>query len=247
MHNSAAPMQSSMEELRSGIRRGDLVAVKILLDDESSGARRAVNQADDEGSTALHLAIGTKQLAIANLLLRCGANPNLADGYGYAPLHLAQLVAEQLRRRRKGRMLQAAADIHDTEVERLSRHPLVRANEMNWNGGEICTESGARGRVPRRLPIRIAFVHVPQFDPTCLGSAAGPRRRLARLPEAHAEAHRGHPRRAQGTATAASRGRTARGAILYSPPSPLHPTGSSHRSTFHCARVDSLISTISMH
>jgi hypothetical protein len=79
--------------LRDAVRRGDLVRAKELLDND--GTKRAINVLDN-GSSCLHLAIGTKQISMCLLLLSSGADPNQEDACGYAPIHLAVLVAEQV-------------------------------------------------------------------------------------------------------------------------------------------------------
>ena len=59
--------RQGMEALRATVRRGDMVGAKELLDDASSGARLGINRVDDEGSSVLHLAIGTKQVRQARV------------------------------------------------------------------------------------------------------------------------------------------------------------------------------------
>jgi hypothetical protein len=50
-----------MGDIREAVTNGDFVLSKQLLDDNSTGAKKAINEIVD-GSSLLHLAIGTKQV-----------------------------------------------------------------------------------------------------------------------------------------------------------------------------------------
>mmetsp|Transcript_67872 Transcript_67872/g.153599 ORF Transcript_67872/g.153599 Transcript_67872/m.153599 type:complete len:380 (-) Transcript_67872:205-1344(-) len=108
-------------DLRSAVRRGDLVLAKLILDEiNATGGptetRKALITLTD-GASALHLAIGTKQILMANLLLKFGADPDQYDGYGYAPMHLSVLAAEQGARRRRVRWLEGGEDVERRLVD----------------------------------------------------------------------------------------------------------------------------------
>src|SRR5258706_2996915 len=81
--------------LADAAERGDLVAVRSLI-----GQRSDVNATRVDGTTALHAAVHADHLAIADLLLRAGANAGARDRYGVTPLFLACVNgnAEMIRR-----------------------------------------------------------------------------------------------------------------------------------------------------
>lgn len=74
---SAAP-------LADAVQRGDLAAVRSLLD-----ARVDVNAAQGDGATALHWAVYRNDADTTSLLIGAGANVNLANNYGVTALGLA--------------------------------------------------------------------------------------------------------------------------------------------------------------
>jgi len=48
-----------------------------------------VNLQDEKGKTALHYAASSKQPELIELLQKYGADPNIQDGDGHTPLHIA--------------------------------------------------------------------------------------------------------------------------------------------------------------
>jgi ankyrin repeat protein len=83
--------------LSDAAAQGDLTAVRQLLDQRVDVHAKGV-----DGTTALHHAVLTDRLDIADLLLRAGADASAGDRYGVTPLSLAavngnaQLIARLL-------------------------------------------------------------------------------------------------------------------------------------------------------
>src|SRR5690349_12160171 len=73
--------------LIDAVKARDVDAVRALLKARPSPAD--VNAAAGDGATALHWAAHRDDLAIADLLIRAGARPTVADDGGATPLHLA--------------------------------------------------------------------------------------------------------------------------------------------------------------
>jgi ankyrin repeat protein len=65
-------------------QRGDLEAVRSLI-----RARSDVNKAEADGTTALHWAIRSNNLQMADMLVKAGANVQAINRYGIPPLTLA--------------------------------------------------------------------------------------------------------------------------------------------------------------
>jgi len=70
--------------LREAVRSGNAQAVQTLLK-----KRVNVNEADADGTTALHWAVRGNDIEMVRALLRAGANANAANAYGLTPLFLA--------------------------------------------------------------------------------------------------------------------------------------------------------------
>ncbi len=70
-------------------KRGDVVALRALLPQQPT----LVNTPAPDGTTALHWATDRDDLAMADLLIRAGANPKAANRYGVTPLYSAALNA----------------------------------------------------------------------------------------------------------------------------------------------------------
>jgi ankyrin repeat protein len=148
----AAGQGTATLPLIDAVKRGDQAAVRALARD-----RAAVNRAEADGMTALHLAVQGNDLDLVRLLLRAGANAKAASRYGITPLTLAATngspEATEL-------LLSAGADANGTGT-----------------GGEPVLMTAARtGNVDtiRRLLTRGAKVNVtePWFGETALMWAA---------------------------------------------------------------------------
>lgn len=161
--------------LRDAVRRGDLVLAKQLLDDPGSGAAENINKLEN-GSSCLHLAIGSKQIHVASLLLKSGADPDLPDSFGYAPIHLGVLVAEQAARRRRGGNAPKSPQKKSSEnislfespspVKEKPRVPLERAD---FNFLELLLFNGANPDLARNIVVTGEVVSTPLFEAVCLG------------------------------------------------------------------------------
>jgi len=55
----------------------------------TAAAKAAINKTDTDGTTALHWAVRSNDIAQMDRLLRAGANPNAANRYGVTPIYLA--------------------------------------------------------------------------------------------------------------------------------------------------------------
>lgn len=79
-------MGNQASALHEATRRGDIQAVRILLQQKSGSA----TESDPEtGVTALHIAAAQNYDVIIRELLARGAAPNAVDKHGFTPLHLA--------------------------------------------------------------------------------------------------------------------------------------------------------------
>ncbi|KAI9315378.1 poly polymerase catalytic domain-containing protein [Dichotomocladium elegans] len=106
--------------LFAAVRGAFLPVVETLI---NRGAY--VNAKNDEGTTALHLAILTKKYPVIKLLLEHGAYVGVADKYGRTPLHCAiqcskSMINASMRVERL--LLEKGADINATDI--LGRTPL---------------------------------------------------------------------------------------------------------------------------
>lgn len=72
------------ESLLEASRKGDIREVKEILEKGLDP-----NAKDEEGSSALHLALIGLHREVAIYLLKKGADPNLKDNEGWTPLHIA--------------------------------------------------------------------------------------------------------------------------------------------------------------
>jgi ankyrin repeat protein len=71
-------------EVSAAAKRGDERAVRALL-----GSHANINAAEPDGTTALHWAVRSGNLAVTEMLVHAGANVNAANRYGVTPLSLA--------------------------------------------------------------------------------------------------------------------------------------------------------------
>src|SRR5690606_27399635 len=77
---------SKASELAEAAERGDRARVEAIL--ETAGARERINAAAGYGMTALHFAVLSNDLELAEILLDAGADPNLGNAYEITPLWL---------------------------------------------------------------------------------------------------------------------------------------------------------------
>ncbi len=134
--------------LVAAAERGDQAAVRTLL---QRGAD--INAARADGLTALHAAVYSDHLMVADALLRAGAKATTTDRYGVTPLYLASVNgnADMIRR-----LLDAGADPNSVDA-----------------GGETALMTAARTGSPaalRALLERGARVEArePEFQQTAL-------------------------------------------------------------------------------
>ena len=92
-----------MPPLHEAVQRGDVHRCRMLLDE----ARLAVDEADEDGHTALHWACDAGHMEVARCLLEYGAAPNAQNVDGSTPLHMA-CVCEHLELARM--LLELGAD-----------------------------------------------------------------------------------------------------------------------------------------
>ncbi|XP_072050550.1 nuclear factor NF-kappa-B p105 subunit-like isoform X2 [Amphiura filiformis] len=89
------------------------VAFALLSVIISIPKQKIVNQYNKIKQTPLHLAVITDQSRMVDLLLRCGADPNMIDGNGNMPLHIAaeESLTEITQVLCRGPIAKAACDI----------------------------------------------------------------------------------------------------------------------------------------
>jgi|SoiMethySBSTD1v2_1073268.scaffolds.fasta_scaffold00073_83 uncharacterized protein len=80
----ATPNAQSPRPLVDAVRRDDPAAVKSLLRNKT-----IVNQADPDGTTALHYAVQANDASLVTTLIAAGANVRAKNRYGLQPLTLA--------------------------------------------------------------------------------------------------------------------------------------------------------------
>src|SRR5215203_7088265 len=97
-----SPVASAGQRLAEAAARADPDAVRTVL-----AQRVDVNEADANGTTALHTAVWAGDLATTDLLLRNGARVSAANAFGVTPVYIA---AEQGNAAVLRRLLDAGAD-----------------------------------------------------------------------------------------------------------------------------------------
>jgi uncharacterized protein len=95
--------------LVDAVKSGNNEAVRTLLKQPG-----AVNTPEPDGTTALHWAVRADDLPTAQLLLRAGAKPNVANRYGVTPISLAAVNGNAAM---IGALLKAGADADTTLAE----------------------------------------------------------------------------------------------------------------------------------
>uniref|UniRef100_A0ABD2VVX3 PRANC domain-containing protein n=1 Tax=Trichogramma kaykai TaxID=54128 RepID=A0ABD2VVX3_9HYME len=73
---------------------GDYLAKLFFKINDEDGREVTLDAADNRGNTPLHLALDYGMRVTTELLLRHGADPNLADPAGYTPLHIVCMRAD---------------------------------------------------------------------------------------------------------------------------------------------------------
>jgi uncharacterized protein len=102
-----SPLASAGQRLAEAAARADPDAVRTVL-----AQRVDVNEADANGTTALHNAVWAGDLATTDLLLRNGATVSAANAFGVTPVYIA---AEQGNAAVLRRLLDAGADANTTD------------------------------------------------------------------------------------------------------------------------------------
>jgi ankyrin repeat protein len=80
----ATPSAQTPRPLVDAVKRGDHAAVKSLLRNKT-----LVNQAEPDGTTALHFAVQANDGELVRLLISAGANVRAANRYGLRPITIA--------------------------------------------------------------------------------------------------------------------------------------------------------------
>jgi ankyrin repeat protein len=80
----ATPSAQSSRPLVDAVKRGDHAAVKSLLRN-----RTVANQAEPDGTTALHFAVQANDTELMRLLIAAGADVKASNRYGVRPVTLA--------------------------------------------------------------------------------------------------------------------------------------------------------------
>ncbi|CAD6973407.1 unnamed protein product [Tilletia controversa] len=86
--------------LSSAVEKGDVDAVRALLDDSTSDSKKALLSAShpDTGEAAVHIAAATCQAGILELLFKAGAQVDMLDRQGWSPImYLAFHSGEPVR------------------------------------------------------------------------------------------------------------------------------------------------------
>src|SRR5690242_9546876 len=81
---AAALAQAASTEIADAAERGDREAVRKYIQQKLD-----VNAAQADGDTGLHWAVQSGDLEMADLLIRAGANPSVANHAGARPLLMA--------------------------------------------------------------------------------------------------------------------------------------------------------------
>ena len=93
---------------------GDWSAVRALLTQKNDAQKNDVNATQPDGTTALMFAVREDEFAIADQLLRAGANAKVANRYGITAMNLACVNGNP---RMMERLIQAGVDVNAPGVE----------------------------------------------------------------------------------------------------------------------------------
>ena len=129
-----------MSAVMAAAQNGQLAALRLVL--AAPGGEAAVNQQNDEGSTALGLAALGGRTAEARLLLEHGADPNLCKNDGDSPLILAAQAPGDAGLGAAALLLDAKAEIdHQNEGGSTALHYACQAS--NVEVAKLLLERGA--------------------------------------------------------------------------------------------------------
>jgi ankyrin repeat protein len=139
--------------LHLAVRNGDYENLLFLL--ENSASRANINQTDNEGYTALHLAVRGGYDALVQLLIENGANVNQPDPHGFTPLHSIILSGNFGLRRNSNdenrdpeilALLISAPGVDVNKLDRNGRTPLDLAvfNKGGAGIAQLLMANGAR-------------------------------------------------------------------------------------------------------
>jgi ankyrin repeat protein len=99
---AAGTARAADSPLVAAIKAGDIARARVLLREKADA-----NQAESDGTTALHWAVHRDDLEAVGLLLSAGASVNAANRHGVTPLHLAAVNGSATTIER---LLKASAD-----------------------------------------------------------------------------------------------------------------------------------------
>nr|XP_054773081.1 nuclear factor NF-kappa-B p105 subunit-like [Lytechinus pictus] len=146
--NGDTPLHAAIINKKYDVTHALLSAV-IKIPDQT-----IVNQTNHMKQTPLHLAVLTKQAKMVEVLMRCGANPNLQDHEGNTPLHLATRtgMTEGINFLVNGPKAKAAvqpikADVNPTNYDGLAPIHLAVISK-NFDVLKMLVSAGADVNIP---------------------------------------------------------------------------------------------------
>ncbi|MEO5922832.1 MAG: ankyrin repeat domain-containing protein [Bryobacteraceae bacterium] len=125
---------AATSEVAEAASRGDKAAIQKL-----AASKADVNQAQNDGATALHWAVFRSDKEMVDMLLKAGANPKLANREGSTPMWLASVNGDAAI---LASLLAAGADVD--EKLPLGRTPLMAAARTgNVEAMKVLIDKGA--------------------------------------------------------------------------------------------------------